>query len=320
MFLYFLKSSSIMNKKILLGLLIFIASLGIISAASLNTVSCNFRNDSCETGEAALFYANKNFVSDEAPIGEVLSSNIRSSLDSNYNKVLCCGSPYGTLSSQIETSFGTCSQGGVSPIYLTNDTNARIGLPTAKVSVAYYFEESYYLDKLCLNIPDEFSSFDMIVSDSVIYENAGYSCMYRVSSLENGVVSSCDATYNSGEQYPYVIWSRMWESVDSLNCNSDCTSKLDGRIYTACTSQISACREVPIGCDGALLGSWVESISGLEEVQCSAPWDISRSKVFTDEKVIVDVVEDDKCPNLISKEYSVLVNNELVTMRVYVCA
>ena len=58
--------------------------------------------------------------------------------------------------------------------------------------------------------------------------------------------------------------------------------------------------------------------SGNYEVQCSSPWTNTRNLAFTNEEVQVSSIEN-KCSNIIQKKYSVMLNNELVTMSVYMC-
>lgn len=302
-----------MLRKVILFFIVFI-SLG-SAVYSVNTLNCEFRDNACYSGEIALFYGNKNFY-DGA--GEVISSNVRISADSNYNKFLCCGSPFGDLNSNIVDKSSSCGVGEVDIMYFSDQTNARVGFKMYDALDYTNFIDGNFVKKLCVGIPDEFSKLDLVISDRD-YSVAGYSCVYRTSALENGVVSSCNATYDGSKKYKYTVWGRMWESLNSLVCNSDCTSKLDGRIYSACATQINTCRGVPLVCDGALVGSWVENEDRTGEVQCSPPWDVSRSYVFTNESLVVESASD-KCLNIVSKKYSVIYDNELVTMNIYVCS
>jgi len=286
--------------------------------AATNSITCEFIPvGTCSDG-VEVFYVNNDSVSTDAPAGEVLSATA-SMVAAPYNDVLCCKSPFGNLSSVFVHKDDVCPNGGEEFMYYTNITNARIGLKDIETSSPYSFNKSYYTDKMCLSVPDAFESVDIVVSDKDLYEDIGYSCMYKISSVENGQISSCDAKFNGGNQYDYTVWTRMWESKASLSCSSDCTSKLDGRVYVACSSQISVCKNVPSQCNGAILGSWV-SINSFQEVQCSAPWNVIRSDIITNESLVVKTVDEDKCSNLINKKYSVIVDNELVTMRVYMCA
>jgi hypothetical protein len=319
-----------MIKKSILIYSIFICILASTFAAD-NSVSCEFVYSNQCTGTS--FFAVPSDPTFNDSNGKVLSANTRTIADANYGKVLCCNSPYGEFGVEIKNDMSEQSCGeDIDLFYFTDNTNARIAFTEDRNDIVNYnsnpsdltFRADDYIRKLCVSVPANMGTFDIVVSDKANYNNIGYDCMFKVSSLTNGVVSSCDAEYNGGNQYLYSVWGRMFESLASLECNSDCTSKLDGRVYAACAQKVSSCSSLKsIGglCDGALLGSWVEYDTS-SEVQCSAPWDIFRDKVFTDEKLDVTVsreTEVDGCDNLISKKFTVLLNNEQVTMSVYIC-
>jgi hypothetical protein len=101
-----------------------------------------------------------------------------------------------------------------------------------------------------------------------------------------------------------------------LNCNADCTSKLDNRVYVGCNQKVRSC-SVPVACNGALLGSYVSSSSS-KEILCEAPWDKFRQKVFTKDKLDVRAASGE-CDNLIKKSFVGFLDNEQVVMNIYIC-
>lgn len=285
------------------------------SFAAVDLLSCSFKDTTCSADESALFYANKNFNS---ITGKVLSSNVAISYDStNYNKPLCCkinpsasGKDLGDLETSIIDSTTACPQTAEDLMYFTSSTNARIGFKENITNMLNYPK------KMCVNLPSDFSKLNIFVSN-YDYSFAGYTCLYRISNLTNGVVSSCDASFNSGNKYSQVVWAKLIENSDSLSCNSDCTSKLDGRVYEGCGAKITDCRLVSPKCDGSVYGAYVK-YDGSNEIQCSAPWTNKRNLAFTNEAIDFKSIEN-KCSNVIQRKYSVILNNELVTMGVYIC-
>ncbi len=305
-----------MNYKIIFILLISIFSINSIYSTD-NLFSCGFN-----TGIGADFiYANGNFFEPGFP-DRVLSSNVAIHSDSNYNMTMSCSINSLNLDN-LKTSFelndgNDCPNGGQDLFYLTSDTNARIGFPLVNTKINPSFNYSHYSYKLCVDLPDEFSSIDIFISDDDKYKYAGYQCLFKSSDLINGKISSCDSEYAGSNQYDFTIWARLYENLNSLKCNSDCTSVLDNRVYSACSQKVSTCNGVPQSCDGSLLGAWV-NLNDNFEIKCEAPWgEVSRSNIYTDKNIEVSDV-DNKCLNLISKKYSVILDNELVTMNVYVC-
>lgn len=314
--------------KKLLFLVVLISLLSVVSGA--NTLECQFRNDSCltDSGEVAFLYANKHFFDAS---GKILSSHISTEYDGNYSKVLCCKSPFGQLDVSFQNSGTECVNGD-ELMYFANDESNSVKINNKlrfkefekmdNTHILQNFNLNDYNQKSCVVKPDEFSLFDIVASDRD-YSVAGYTCMYRISDLENGLVSDCDATFGTGNQYKFAVWGRLWEDVSSLKCNLDCTSKLDGRVYSACSTQIKECRGIPSACDGALLNSWVPEINSTgsltgNELLCAPPWNVVRSKLFTTDSIEIKS-EDGKCENLISKSYPVVLGNNQVNMRIYVC-
>ncbi len=262
--------------------------------------------------------------------GNVISANVATGFAPNYGKVLCCNSAYGEfgVTTVNENAGETCGD-DIDLFYFTNTTNARISFADDRNDIESYnadaidlvFNPAFYKTKLCVSVPDGFGTFDIVVSDKENYKNIGYDCMFKVSSLVNGVVSSCDAQYDGTNQYLYSVWGRMFESLASLECNVDCTSKLDGRVYSACSQKVSSCsplKSLGDACNGSLLGNWVDYNTS-HEVQCLAPWSTLRKKVFTDDTLDVSVASGSECDNMISKKTTVLLNNEQVTMSIYIC-
>ncbi|MCA9459450.1 MAG: hypothetical protein KC550_02780 [Nanoarchaeota archaeon] len=307
-----------MIKKIMLiGFLIAIA-FQTVSASPLFT--CGFKASACNADEELVFYAHGAFV-DGA--GLVISSPTRTEAfgpydSTTFNKSLCCkvnsplGNPLDNVDFTTKAIGASCDAGEKDLIYFTNVTNGRIAYPQSTL-----FNTSFYTHKVCVKVPDGFSTLDILVNDED-YTQIGYTCIYKSNDLESSVVSDCDATFGAGLQYKYTAWARLWEDLSSLKCSNDCTSKLDGRVYIACKTKISSCSGIPLACDGALLNSWVDN--GLNEVQCSKDWNRTREKVFSSEALKIEITDNNDCANLIKKEYPVLVDNELVTMSIYVCS
>lgn len=303
-------------------LFIMFSLLPISSFSTGETVNCEYRIGSCLPGEINVFHVN-DFFKDGS--GETLSSNVATTnYVGAYSEALCCGSQYGDLSYSVNDFSTSCPDGGVDVLYYSAEYNARVGIAPQRFLIPGVSSNptlGNYTKKLCVNVPDAFSTFDILTSN-LDYSKALYTCLFKISDIENGVVSSCDATFGAAnsDKYTYTVWGRMFESLASLECNSDCTSKLDGRVYSLCKEKVSTCKDVPLSCNGALVGSWVQDIFDInQEVQCSAPWDNYRSKIFTLDKLRVDSVEG-KCENLIAQKYTVLLDVEPVTMKIYICS
>lgn len=302
-----------MKKFFLIILLLFTFSFEVYSASDL--LSCSFKTGSCLAEESALFYANKNFNDIN---GNVLSSNLAIVTDSNYNKALCCkvnqganGVSLGNINITYVDANLNCPLNFEGLMYFTSNTNARVAF------VENVTNPSIYSKKMCISVPSQFSRFNILLSKED-YSFAGYTCLYRTSNYSNSLVSSCNARFGSdSKKYSNVVWAKLIESSDSLKCNSDCTSKLDGRIYSACADKVSTCTKVSPSCDGSVYGSWVKFNSTVD-ILCADPWTTVRQITFTSENVEVSSVNN-KCSNIIQKKYSVMLNNELVTMSVYVC-
>ena len=155
------------------------------------------------------------------------------------------------------------------------------------------------------------------------YMNLGYECMFRVSSTVNGLISDCNASFDGSNIYDYTLVGRAEENINNLRCNDDCTSRLDGRLYSSCGSFLTECSAVPDACDGSIYGGWIQDpLNASQEFQCSAPWDNYRVNIYTDESgssSSLKVESTNECSSLVDREYQVMIDNELVKMHVYIC-
>lgn len=192
-------------------------------------------------------------------------------------------------------------------MYFTDTENAR---------VAREYIQGFHTKVLCAKFQKS-NGVMHIVWNNQNFAERNYECLFRTNDVKNGLVSSCDQTFDSNKKYRYTVWGMLFDSIDSLNCKSDCSSKVDDRIYSICSAKIKSCSDVPLDCDGSLLGSWV-NYNSTHEIQCSGPWNNFRSKVFSTEKVEVTSV-DGACEDLIKIEYPVIYNDEQVVMNIYVC-
>jgi len=300
-------------KRFMLFSLIFISLISHAYSADLFSCRVSYGSD-CDQTESKIFYLNKFFFNDQS---KALSSKIAFNYNpTTYSSPICCkiNKPgFDKINFNITVASNqACPKGNKEFLYFTDIINGKIGYPNS-----LNFNKLDYSNKLCIKIPKEFSSLDVLVNETD-YSFAGYTCLFKTNSLQNSLVSSCDAKFLSTSQYKYTAWAKLWESSSSLKCNSDCTSKLDNRVYSGCGQKVQNCKNVPIVCNGAVLGSWVNQGNGVD-VQCSSPWNNYKSKTFTNETVKISSNDESKCLNLIKKKYSVILNNELVTMNIYVC-
>ena len=302
-----------MIKKIFMFILLIALFMTSLNAKS---IECEFKTGSCDPDEAALFYANKNFFPPGFP-DQVLSSNVAIASTSEYNKYLCCYSPYGQMQVQYANEDENCPDDLIDLMYLTNYTNARTGLNSEDLIEYEDFNLSFYEKKVCVKVPVSQGSVKLIASKDDYYANKGYECLYKTSNITNGHVSSCDSTFNGGNDYNYTIWARIFESTNTLNCNSDCVSIATNRVSYDCKQKLDICKNVKMQCDGALLNSWVH-YNETHEIKCDHPWNEFRQKMFTNDKLEVSSKQGN-CDNLIGKKYSVIVNNEKINMKVYLC-
>jgi hypothetical protein len=201
-------------------------------------------------------------------------------------------------------------------MYFTDSTTPE----NRRVSRSY--DESFHTKVLCANFAKSSGVMDLVWTDED-YSSRGYSCLFKTNDVNNGLASHCDAKFNGSKEYKYTVWGILYDSIDSLNCKADCSSKLDNRIYSICSEKLPACSNVPFDCDGSLYGSWVKYLSDPTvqntEVQCSAPWNKYRSSKFTDLPLQITTA-DNKCDNLIKIEYPFILDDEQIKMSIYVCS
>lgn len=260
-----------------------------------------------------LFFANDEYSDiSGASEGKVLSSPISFSNVKDYINPLSCTSPLnkpGDKLSFYNSGDPTC--GGNEVIaHFTGSTN---GL------AAFEYDASKHTSTLCTELPTTISSVDIVVSDDPKYETIGYQCIFRISDNESGRVSSCDASFDSGKSYKYTVWARAFQSLSSLSCNSDCSSQLDNRIRMGCSEKIESCQNVPNECDGSLVGSWVE-YNSTHQIKCSMPWSEFRMNPSEDGRTLDVTTTEERCPNVITQDYSIILDNEPVVMKVFVCS
>ncbi len=304
-----------MIKKIILaGLMFIITTFAVSGSLDSNSISCNWVPDdgTCSQNNIVLYAHEDSFDAS----GLVISSNTQlfsgfTPEQQKYSRVLCCVPKTGVV------DF-TAIAGDVCPadyeriISFTNDSNAR---------ASYEFNPAHHYNSSCVYFSEQFSRMDVFyTADKKLadfYERKGYECLYRTNDFVNGHVSDCDATFDGTNKYNVSVWIRLWENVDNYDCNSDCTSKLDNRVYSGCSEKIRECANVDPLCDGSLLGSWVQ-YNATHEMQCIFPWDNYRKKVFSAEKLKVESTGD--CKNVVVKKYSVMIDNELVNMNIYSCS
>lgn len=297
-------------------LLSLLGCLCIVLSLSYATIACEFK-PTCGSGEAQFLKASSDYIDS---FGKILSSPVSGAgVSSLLDRSLCCSSPYGQIAFETKPIASACSPDYLQQpiLYLTADTNARVSKDNTAMMT----------QKICARIPNTFSQYTIEVGDDTRYAKAGYTCMFKVNNITsdinnpagNGLVSDCGATYNSGKQYMYSVWGKLWENVDTLQCNSDCTSKLTGRVNVACSTKVSSCSGIPTECDGSLLGAWVQSaIDSTKEVLCSPSWTETRQRVFSDDGIKVNSHADD-CQTIIKKKYTVILDNEQVVMNVFLC-
>lgn len=295
-----------MNK--LLVLLVLLLMPSIVYAEGVRTLNCDWRSADTCSADNSILYAHKDFSDAD---GKVLSSQTSLTRDSNYAITLCCEPTVGTLRFW-NTPGKECGSSAKSLMYFTGEKNAR---------VAFNYTSAHHSHALCVDYTHEFTNMDVFWTDSLEksrrYSEIGYTCLFRTNDKVNGHISDCNATFGPGDDsYSHSVWARLWENSDNIQCNADCTSKLDDRIYGACGEKIEACRDIYPGCEGSLKGAWVEYNTS-HEIECKGPWDNLRPKVFSGSDIEIDT--SDTCKNVINRKYTVVVDNEHVTMNIYIC-
>lgn len=330
-----------MIKKILLTLGLIICMFNFAYSIESFPFECEFERAGSSLAEDLRMMGYHSLFSASANLSAHVSIN-----NSYYNKflnqgfnILCKGkNSNGEVSFTIkdkQTTDLVCDGEEQELMYFTGDENAR---------VARTYVQGFHEKVLCGDFAKIDGVMNIVWNDQPL-RNYDYGCLFKTNAQENGLISSCDATYSSGnDKYDYTVWGILFDSVDTLNCRSDCTSKIDNRIYSFCSVKIKTCADVPMNCDGALVGSWVY-FNATHEIRCgfnpndpnggttptgsevladgsssgSNPWKVFRQNLFLG--VDLDVISTDSdCPNLIKTEYPVLFNNEQVIMNIYVCS
>ncbi|MEC8221097.1 MAG: hypothetical protein VX028_03405 [Nanoarchaeota archaeon] len=263
---------------------------------------------------------------------EFMSSHVSIFGDSNYDTALCCTSPLNIVEDRLSfygepTSNNKCTNNDQPLFFLTNYTNGIVALNET-------FNSAIHNTVICADLPTTASAVRLEIDNTSFFEQRGYQCLFRMSDDINGRVSSCAAEYSDfgiTGQYPYAVWAQVIESDSTLRCNSDCTSKLDNRVYSSCALRIPSCFDVPEACDGSLYGGWVDlpttpvDVYGnyKEQINCEAPWTETRLNPLyieptEDSSILVESVEGE-CQDIISQQYSVLVDNIPYKMNIYIC-
>lgn len=308
--------------KLFTYLLLLFFCFSAVHALSLN---CEFRQGTCDGPEDKLLFYSSNDLSGHIrlPSKTTTLSYVSSAYDYNtqtlvpefggasYNYSMCCTPDTSLFEPRIVGATENCGTKSKNVTYFTNFTNGRL----SKV-----YNASHHNYKLCLDVTNPDVSFNLLYSSDDELDSRFYECLFKVSSLNNSHVSSCDRTFNAGSDYDFTVYLRTFTSDDTARCNADCTSKIDNRIYKMCEGiNQDRCSNIPDECEGALLGSWVTSnLDNTKEIQCMYPWTNERNTVLSNETIKV-TSDDNVCPNLVTKKYSTLVNNEFVTMNIYVC-
>jgi hypothetical protein len=326
-----------MFKKILL-----LSFLSIIIFAPLvfseSTIECVWdRSASCPaTYDYVLSVPTDNVFSDA--MGRAISCNIQ--IESNwpltnvYNNNLCCKSLEGNnLDFEIVRDSHLCSDSSYrNLLYIENDTNSRVAIYSESGSLHQdlegIFRSEDYRHMLCIKHSNDYGDLDLVFTDDRGFEQAygqlDYECFFKTSSSANALVSDCNAQFESGDDYEYSVWGRLWENTGSSTCQSDCTRIGTNRVLTRCAIEYPVeCENIPPVCNGAILGSFVSYDKNNDgyidfEIQCSRPWNNVRDLRFTNEDFVVSRETD--CQNLVDREYQVKIDNELVKMHVYTCS
>jgi hypothetical protein len=315
------------------NLIIFMLFLNFLSFAfAAETLRCDWVPQASCTQNDSVLYTHSN-VFNNAPNSqpfEFMSSHVANQGNFNYDVALCCTSPLNVVDDRLTfydspTTNGLCPNNDQPLFYATNYTNGIIGLNyTSDHNTAF-----------CADLPTTAAYANFELDNTNFYEGRGYQCVFRVSNETNGRISSCNATYGSFNnfQYEYAVWARLIEADSSLRCNSDCTSKLDSRVYASCSSQIPVCNDVPDTCDGSLYSGWVAYPTGPFDIdaygthkfqtRCEAPWKQTRVnpeyiEPTEDLGILVESI-DGICTSILSQEYSVLVDNIPYKMNVFTC-
>jgi hypothetical protein len=307
-------------------ILITFVSLFYVGFSTTDILTCKFFKGECPVDYSPVIYGNNFFINAN---NNLISSPAAISYDKNYNRSLCCKVNVEGIDNVKFNAVDINSKcDGQEIMYFTDSLNARVAIPKENIIRSNVpnvdLNMSNYKYKLCVQLPQDFSSLDIFASTDKTFEYAGYKCLFKTNNIVNGLISDCNAKYKNKagdeESYNYTIWYKLWENKESLKCNADCTSKLDGRVYSDCGSKIVACKNVPSACDGAIYGSWVP-LNSYTEFKCAEPWNQTRLSLITNKPLSVTSVssESSKCKNVITKTYPVIVDDVLVNMKILIC-
>ncbi len=324
------------RKILILALLLQLCS----TLFAVENLECNWVPQSSCDPRDAIFYAHSTIFNNNVngQPNEFMSSHVSLVGNSNYDSALCCTSPLNVVSDRLSfygeaTTNNQCTNNDQALLFLTNNTNGILALNES-------YNPAFHNYVICADLPQSASAARFEIDNTDFYKDRGYQCVFRLSNITNGRVSSCEGRYGFGSnQYSFAIWAKLIESDSSLRCNADCTSNLDSRVYSSCAQRIPACYNVPSACDGSLYGGWVELPAdrdgdGLDDIDqfgnhrlqinCEAPWDKERiNPEYVDSNsqsnIVVDSVEG-ACKNILSQEYSVLVDNIPYKMNMYICS
>lgn len=308
-------------KKFFLVLVLFILSSSSY-ALEKQTFKCDFIDSSqfstCNgVNKDIAFYAS----------GDIRSSDLTNAKvsvhESNYPYALCCSSDYKDVQISFNHRTNSCLAGELPFAYLQSEYNSKLRLEN----------NSIYNIPICLQASSAFAELDIKVDRiNSGFDAIGYDCMYRFGSgysvvdnslVQNGKLSSCDYEYfdlSTYNKYPFAVFARLLENVNTLVCNNDCTSQLDNRIYVSCGVKVRECSTIPAVCDGSLSGAWVK-FDNEREIRCQKPFNQYRDIQISENKLNVKVNSEAKgCENLITSKYNVLLNQETVTMNIYICS
>ena len=283
---------------------------------------CEFINSSefsaCTGSDKDIaFYASGNDLSSNL-LNAKVSLHPTSPGGGSYSKALCCSSDFAGVNINFHNR-NTCQDGEFEFAFLQSEYNSKLKLES----------DSNYNITICLESDEQFADLDIKIDNvNSGYDTVGYDCMYRFGSgytsiggLEhNGKVSSCGAEYldlATYNKYPFAVFARLVQNINTLVCNNDCTSTLDNRIYSDCADKVQTCSNIPLVCDGSLDGAWVK-YDDEREVRCQKPFDQFRKLQVSDQELNIDA-EQNECEDVVVKKYNVLLNQESVTMNVYVC-
>ena len=305
-------------------LIIALLSVQLSFSSESQTFKCEFIDQSqfssclsSNTSDIA-FYASGNIDADNIFNSKVsLHNQTPSGVD--YTKALCCRSDFDDVKIEFKNKLGGASCGEDNEFefaFLQSEYNSKLRLEP----------DSNYDISICLKSDERFADLDIKIDEiDSGFDAVGYSCLYRFGSgysdattyKHNGKVSSCNTDITTYGKYPFAVFARLVQNIGSLICNNDCTSELDNRIYSACEDKIQSCSSIPLQCDGSLNGAWV-NFDSTREVKCKKPFNEFRQKSSTNAQLLVET-DSDTCENVIVKKYNVLLNQQTVSMNIYVC-